>query len=87
MDAYTAQILQSRLAVTSKLSTHLGCVLDCAPLKLPPVLDWPSTFNTCHLGVSWRQVAPSEGQYRWDLLDAQLAWCRRGGHNVRGRAR
>ena len=22
-------------------------------------------------------MAPSEGQYRWDLLDAQFAWCRR----------
>jgi hypothetical protein len=22
-------------------------------------------------------LAPSEGQYRWDLFDAQLAWCRR----------
>ena len=35
----------------------------------------PST--PARLGVSWRQVAPSEGQYRWDLFDAQLAWCRR----------
>ena len=24
-------------------------------------------------------MAPSEGQYRWDLFDAQLAWCRRNG--------
>ena len=28
-------------------------------------------------GSTWRQVAPAEGQYRWDLLDAQLAWARR----------
>jgi hypothetical protein len=80
MDAYTAQILQSRLAVTSKLSTQLGSVLDYSPPKLPPLLDWPGTFNMCQLGVSWRQIAPSEGQFRWDLLDAQIAWCRRGGH-------
>jgi hypothetical protein len=79
MDAYTTQILQSRLAVTSRLSNHLGAVLTGSPAALPPGLDWPATFNTCHLGISWRQVAPSEGQYRWDLLDAQLAWCRRLG--------
>jgi hypothetical protein len=79
IDAYTAQILQSRLAATSKLSTHLGCLVDVPPPMLPPSIDWQSAFNTCHLGVSWRQVAPSEGQYRWDLLDAQLAWCRRIG--------
>ena len=86
IEAYTSQILQSRLASTSRLSTHLGCVLDGPPQKVPPSLDWPSAFNTCHLGVSWKQVAPSEGQYRWDVLDAQLAWCRRNGLDLRGRA-
>jgi hypothetical protein len=79
VEAYTAQILQSRLASTSRLSTHMGCVLDCSPQKLPSSIDWPSAFNTCHLGVSWKHVAPSEGQYRWDLLDAQLTWCRSKG--------
>ncbi len=29
------------------------------------------------MSVTWNQIAPSEGQYRWDILDAQLAWCRR----------
>jgi hypothetical protein len=80
IDAYTAQILQSRLASTSRLSTHVGSVLDLAPQKIPPAIDWSSAFNTCHLGISWKQVAPSEGQYRWDLLDAQLAWCRSKGY-------
>jgi hypothetical protein len=80
IDAYTAQILQSRLASTSRLSTHVGSVLDLAPQKIPTAIDWSSAFNTCHLGISWRQVAPSEGQYRWDLLDAQLAWCRSKGY-------
>jgi len=79
IEAYTAQILQSRLASTSRLSTRMGCVLDGAPQTLPPSLDWSSAFNTCHLGVSWKQVAPSEGQYVWDQFDAQLAWCRRTG--------
>jgi hypothetical protein len=79
VEAYTAQILQSRLASTSKLSTHLGCVLDGAPQRVPASIDWSSAFNTCHVGVTWKQLAPSEGQYRWDLLDAQLAWCRSKG--------
>src|SRR5271163_2861389 len=77
IDAYTAQILQSRLATTSRLSTHLGCVVDFPPQMLPASIDWPSAFNTCHVGVSWKQIAPSEGQYRWDVLDAHIAWCRR----------
>jgi hypothetical protein len=76
-EAYTAQVFQSRLTTTSKLSTYLGCVLDGDPQGVPAALDWPRTFNACQLGVSWRQMAPTEGQYRWDLFDAQLAWCRR----------
>jgi len=79
IEAYTSQILQSRLASTSRLSTQMGCVLDGAPQALPPLLDWSRAFNTAHLGVSWKQVAPSEGQFRWDQFDAQLAWCRRNG--------
>ncbi|HZW34683.1 MAG TPA: endo-1,4-beta-xylanase [Isosphaeraceae bacterium] len=77
MAAYTAQVFQSRLASTSKLPTLLGCVLDYDPLKVSPALEWPRTFNACQLSTSWKQMAPTEGQYRWDLFDAQLAWCRR----------
>ncbi|MFI5455298.1 MAG: endo-1,4-beta-xylanase [Isosphaerales bacterium] len=77
--AYTAQILQSRLGTNSRLTTRLGCVLDGAPQALPPSLAWSSTFNICHLGVSWKHVAPSEGLYRWDQFDAQLGWCARTG--------
>jgi hypothetical protein len=79
IEAYTAQILESRLAAAAKLPTQVGCVIDFLPQKWPASLDWSSAFNACHLGVFWRQVAPSEGQYRWDQLDTQLAWCRRGG--------
>lgn len=77
MEAYTAQVFQSRLATTSRLPTHLGCVLDVDPHAIPAALEWTKTFNACQAGVSWRQLAPSEGQYRWEALDAQVAWCRR----------
>lgn len=77
MEAYTAQVFQSRLSTTSKLPTHLGCVLDGDPQAIPPALDWTRTFNAAQAGLSWRQVAPSEGQYRWDLLDAQVNWARK----------
>ena len=50
MEAYTTQVFQSRLATTSRLPTHLGCVLDCDPQAVPPALDWPRTFNACQVG-------------------------------------
>jgi hypothetical protein len=79
IEAYTAQILQSRLSSTSRLPTQLSCVLEGSPQSLPPGIDWPKAFNAARLGISWKQVAPSEGQFRWDQFDAQLAWCRRHG--------
>jgi hypothetical protein len=82
MESYTAQVLQSRLMSSSKLSTHLSCVMDRPPQALPPALDWMNTFNSFHLGATWKQMAPAEGQYSWDQLEAQLAWCRRSGHTV-----
>jgi hypothetical protein len=79
IEAYTSQILQSRLASTTRLSTRLGCVVEDVPASLPASFDWANTFNTSHVGISWKQIAPSEGKYNWELLDAQLAWCRRTG--------
>ena len=74
MDAYTSQILQSRLLASSRLPTRLGCMLDVPPQKLPSSVDWPTTFNTCHIGVTWKQIAPTEGRYSWEVFDALLAW-------------
>ncbi len=29
--------------------------------------------------ISWKDIAPSEGQYRWDALDSLLSWSRKSG--------
>src|SRR5262249_49444473 len=79
MDAYTSQILQSRLSSTTRLPTHLGCVIEEAPQKGPGEVDWPGTFNMAQVNVSWKEIAPTEGKYRWDALDALLSWGRRLG--------
>jgi hypothetical protein len=76
-DSYMTQVLQNRLASTGKLTTHLGCVLSGDPAKTAGSSQWPSAMNAAQVSVSWRDLAPSEGKYRWDLIDAQLAWCRR----------
>ncbi|HEV3311756.1 MAG TPA: endo-1,4-beta-xylanase [Chloroflexota bacterium] len=82
IDAYTSQILQSRLSSTSRLPTHLGCVFEEPAQRAPVVLDWPGTFNMMQVSVPWAQIAASEGQYRWDILDSQLSWARRAGMAV-----
>jgi hypothetical protein len=84
MEAYTSQVFQSRLATTSRLPTLLSCVLEGDPQGIPAALDWPRTFNAGQAGVTWRQVAPSEGQYRWDLLDSHVAWLRKNRLAIEG---
>jgi len=65
------------LAAGAKLPTHLGCPLTYDPRKLPASLNFARTFTASQLGVTWKQIAPTEGQYRWERLDVQLAWSRR----------
>ena len=77
VEAYTAQVLQTRLSAAPKLPTLFGCVLDHDPKPAPWAREWTSTFNATQIGCSWKALAPSEGVYRWDQLDAQLAWCRK----------
>ena len=78
MEAYTAQVFQSRLADHLEAADAPGLRPGRRPARSSrTALEWTRTFNACQAGVSWRQVAPAEGQYRWDLFDAQLAWCRR----------
>src|SRR3954451_21203375 len=76
-DVYTSQVLQTRLATSSRLPTLLGCALEGDPKHAPWAADYTATFNAARASCPWKALAPTEGQYRWDDLDAQLAWCRR----------
>ena len=42
-------------------------------------LDWAGCFNMVQVRVPWREIAPSEGQYRWEGLDSMLSWGRKAG--------
>jgi hypothetical protein len=77
VEAYTDQVLQTRLAATPKLNTLFGCALEGEPKQAPWAREWTAAFNAARIGCPWRAIAPVEGQYHWDELDAQLAWCRR----------
>jgi hypothetical protein len=76
-ETYTAQVLQTRLAGAAKLPTLLGCMLEGDPKLVPWTREWSAAFNAAHACVPWRTLAPAEGQYSWEALDAQVTWCRR----------
>ena len=79
VEAYTGQVLQTRLATTAKLPTQLVLALEGDPRADPLAADWPQTFNTALARSSWKTLAPSEGTYKWDELDAQVAWAKKHG--------
>lgn len=77
VEAYTEQVLRTRLEHTPKLPTSLGVVLDGNPKSFP----WSSTiveaFNSGRVSCNWRTLAPDEGSFRWEQPDAQVHWCRK----------
>jgi hypothetical protein len=82
VDSYTAQVLQTRLAAGAKLSTQFAVALE-GDMKGPqPKGDLNQVVNTVRIGATWKALAPTEGQYRWDEIDAQLAWCRKNSKAV-----
>jgi hypothetical protein len=76
-EVYTGQVLQTRMAGGVKLPSQLAVALEGDLKDAPDTSGWPRAFNAARVGCTWKSVAPSEGQYRWEALDAQLAWCRK----------
>jgi hypothetical protein len=74
---YTTQVLQNRLSASPKLPTLLAGVVEDDPMANPWGPAWSELFNAAHVPTTWKALEPSEGKYRWDELDARLAWCRK----------
>lgn len=79
-ETYTSQVLQTRLSATTKLPTQFAAALEGDPKFAFWAADFGQTFNTARLACPWRTLAPTEGQFRFDELDAQIAWCKK--HNI-----
>ncbi|HEV3164345.1 MAG TPA: endo-1,4-beta-xylanase [Isosphaeraceae bacterium] len=77
MAAYTEQVLQSRLAYSSKLPTWLACGIESNPRQAPWAPAVVETMNAARIACSWARSALEQGQFRWEPFDAQLAWCRK----------
>jgi hypothetical protein len=77
MASYTQQVLESRIGAASKLSTWLACALNGKPKQERWTGPLGDCLNAARIGCTWAQLAPEQGHYHWDILDAQLAWCRK----------
>ena len=61
----------------AKLPTQLVLAVEGDPRSSPLAGEWTQAFNAARVGSSWKTLAPSEGQFRWDEFDAQLAWAQK----------
>lgn len=80
--SYTRQ----RLSVLRKRSHQLPASLGCNLGPAVPQSDWADcfceTFNVVEVPVEWRSIEPVEGEYHWDVSDAQVEWCQKQRHLI-----
>jgi GH35 family endo-1,4-beta-xylanase len=73
--SYVTQRLAVRRVRTRRLPASLGCGLGHAP----PDPAWEQAFNDAFTAASvpieWRSIEPEEGEYHWEVNDAQVEWC------------
>lgn len=60
-------------------SSHLPVSLGCSLAAMRPDGSWePSfhdAFDAAAVSIPWRNIEPTEGEYDWELSDAQMEWC------------
>lgn len=64
---YTDQMFATRLDETPKLPTRLSARYLSAPTA--GAKDYRRAFNAARIGCRWRDIEPSETDYRWAVLD------------------
>jgi hypothetical protein len=76
----TKSYVEQRLAVrrqraSSLLPVSMGCGLGSVAPGPELVADFCGAFNAAIVPVEWRRIEGVEGEYQWDLHDAQVDWC------------
>jgi hypothetical protein len=75
IEAYTEQVLERRLELTSTLPTAFRIDLPEGTSSLDPRTAEP--FTAARVRCPWAACTTETGQFRWQATDAQLAACRK----------
>jgi len=82
--AYTSQRLVLRRGRSGHLPALLGCNLESiVPDEQQSKLFCPA-FNSAAVPIEWKHIEPTEGEYFWELNDAQVDWCEKNHLVMRG---
>jgi hypothetical protein len=78
-DRLTLSYAQQSLAGRQKRYPQLPALLGCELGGQPPPPDaeelFLKTFSAAAVRCSWVDIESAEGDYNWDVVDRQLAWC------------
>jgi hypothetical protein len=72
--AYGQQSLALRHRRYAQIPTLVGCYLP-HEVEGPWQAPYLEAFNSGAVSVKWRNIEPVEGEYHWELFDAQVDWC------------
>jgi hypothetical protein len=81
---YTQQRLEMRHRQYPQLPTVLGCSLGDTALEPAQQEHFLRAFNGAAIPLQWKHIEPVEGDYRWDLYDAQVDWALDNNLLIRG---
>src|SRR5205085_365189 len=85
VNAYIHQVFQVRHQRQPKLDALLGCRLGTVPPTDAVSAGLSEACNTVCLPLSWADVEPAEGDFRWTAHDQMLDWAINAGfHTVGG---
>lgn len=73
--AYSQQALAGRQQRYPHLPASLGCALGAAPPSAELADLFCAAFNAASVPLQWTQIESMEGDFQWDLVDQQVAWC------------
>jgi hypothetical protein len=79
---YVEQMFQARHLRQPRLDTTLGCRLGAAPLVGAQAEALLQAGNSVCLSLTWKEVEPTEANYRWEAYDAILEWAQALGLTV-----
>lgn len=71
--------IQQRLAVRKRKTPTLPVLLGCELGQAEPQPEWADqicpAFTAAAASIDWKLIEPEEGNYKWELIDAQVEWC------------
>ncbi|MCY2962069.1 MAG: endo-1,4-beta-xylanase [Planctomycetota bacterium] len=82
--SYAHQRLHVRHRQYPQLPTILGGSLGDTPLSPALQREFLKTFSGAAVPLQWRHIEPEEGNYCWDVCDAQIEWAQSNNLLIRG---